>query len=196
MTVALYRCLAQLRYDAAVAGPRSLQDPLRTAVAAKGVELSALFFVIFEHTVVSGNPGRRPRLVAPHGPSTAGGKMARQHLTLVPVDGTSGPTTVVGWLDPATRQAELRTQGALIASHARRFHENLVLSATDYGSFLEEAREFLLEQGFRVDVINECDNLGSRSKQSGRILLVVILLGATLVVGIAIGVAWQTLFGG
>ncbi len=164
-------------------------DPLRTAVAAKGVELSALFFVVFEHHELPGKPRRQPRLVAPPGPSTAGGKQSRQNITLAPIDGETGPPVVAGWADSSTHRAELRSHRLIAEAFRTRRGRTLDIPASAYRKFIREAEDFLREQGF---VIVELDHVTSAQPQSGLTVGTwILILLAVLVLGIGIGIGWM-----
>lgn len=89
-----------------------------TQVAAKAVSLAELFEARFDQGV-EGPVRFKVELSAPDGPSTAGGKLAMQHIKLVPVAG--GPTIVVGSADTTKQLAEIRTYEHIAALYAQRF---------------------------------------------------------------------------
>jgi len=178
-----------------VAGPGSPTDPLRTAVAAQGVELSALFFVVFEHSILPGAPPRQPRLLAPPGQSTAGGKLARQHVTLEPADGQDGPNVVVGWADMGARWAQLRSFTAVNEAYFQRFGQHLELKRGPYNQFIRDAANFLREQGFAVEVAESRSSAPGEAAGGSPWLLFGLVLTAALVLGIAIGIGWVVLRG-
>ncbi len=178
-------------YDAWVVDDGRASDPLRTALAAKGVELSALFFVVFEETELPGTPPRQPRLMAPPGPSTGGGKMARQHVTLVPVDDQDGPSVVAGWVDSSTKRCELRSWGTLADRHQQRRGKKLDIPKGAYGRFAREAAAFFKEQGFTmVAAARQSSQAARRGSGTGWGLWLLVLL-ITFVLGIGIGVFWM-----
>lgn len=163
-------------------------DPLRTALAAKGVELSALFFVVFEHFELPGTPPRQPRLVAPPGPSTGGGKLARQNISLVPVDGAQGPSVVVGWADSSTRRAELRVYRVVADGYRARFGKDLDIPRAAYNRFVAQTEEFLREQGFVIVEVAHAEG-GAPARRAPTWTWVLVLL-AVLLLGVGIGVGW------
>jgi hypothetical protein len=181
-----------LRYHPRVVQRGAPEDPLRTALAAKGVNLSALFYVVFENLRIPGTPPRRPRLMAPAGPSTSGGRLARQHLTLDPADGYDGPAVVVGWADPARRLAELRTLRAVDAAYRVRFGQRLDLEPSHYGRFLNEAKAFLIDQGFGVTLQDRAAGQAPSVARNPWLILGLILL-STLLLGVLLGAAWVLL---
>lgn len=172
-----------------VSSTRKKMDPLRTAVAAKGVELSALFFVVFEHLKLPGTPPRKPRLTAPHGPSTGGGKMSRQHISLQPSEGESGPTVVVGWADPTLFRVELRSYHTVLANYYRRFGMDLDIPKGAYRRFVRKAESFFQEQGFTIVEVSEAAPRGRESQEndSNNLGLWLLVLFTTLVLGICLG---------
>jgi hypothetical protein len=163
-------------------------DPLRTALAAKGVELSALFFVVFEHFEVPGAPPRRPRLIAPHGPSTEGGRIARQHIALEPAEGHAGHAVVVGWADSAMRRAELRSYPMVAETYRRRAGSRLELSPGAYRRFLKQAEAFFTEQGFYIVELSQAPDGGGPAPRRNLALVWVLVLLSTLALGVCIGV--------
>jgi hypothetical protein len=182
-----------LRYHPDVADRDAPNDPLRTALAAEGVNLSALFFVVFENLLIEGNPPRRPRMMAPAGPSTAGGRLARQHLTLEPEEGHPGAAVVCGWADPARRMAELRTFRALDQAHYERFGQHLEMDAPSYARFLNEVKAFLIEQSFGVSLLDHAPGHAPAERGSSPWVILAVVLLSTLVLGVGLGAAWVLL---
>jgi hypothetical protein len=81
-----------------------------------------------------------PELMAPQGPSTAGGVQAMQHLRLVA--GQAGqPTLVVGYANHAEGKAELRTYEYVDAVYRQRFNRPLSLDRAEYVAFLGFAKQ-------------------------------------------------------
>lgn len=175
---------------------RSNVHPLRTALAAQGIHLSALFFAVFENTVIPGNPQREPRLMAPPGPSTGGGKMARQNFSLIPVDEAEGKTVVIGWADSSQKRAELRSWKVVAEAHRQRFGQELDIPVGAYNSFMTKVVSFLREQGFtieRVDDLQSRHPLPVQSPARGLWLMWVLVLIATLAVGMGLGALFMTM---
>lgn len=170
-----------------VSPTRKKMDPLRTAVAAKGVELSALFFVVFEQLELPGTPPRKPRLTAPHGPSTGGGKMSRQHISLEPSEGESGPTVVIGWADPTILRVELRSFDTIVSNYYRRFGMDLDIPKGAYRRFVRKAESFFQEQGFTIVEVSETGPREPQEAESSQLGLWLLVLFTTLVFGICLG---------
>ena len=97
-------------------------------------------------------PHRVLRIDEPEGPSTAGGRQARQSISLIPRRG-SGPSIVCGWVDVSRKEAQLRSHESV----ARRFElhhgARMDLPAEDYERFLEDVEEALLTVGLKVRVL-------------------------------------------
>jgi hypothetical protein len=163
-------------------------DPLRTALAAKGVELSALFFVVFEHFEIPGAPPRRPRLTAPHGPSTEGGRIARQHIALEPAEGQPGHSVVIGWADSALRRVELRSYQLVAENFRRRAGTKLDMSPGAYRRFLKQAEAFFTEQGFSIVELTQAATGAEPAPRRSTAMVWVLVLVSTLAIGVCIGV--------
>jgi len=88
----------------------------------------------------------------PDGPSTAGGLLARQPLSLVPQI-ESAPTIVFGWVDVSSRDAQLRSYEVVARRHQTRQGGALPISAEIYERFLDELMNTLFEGGIRVMVV-------------------------------------------
>jgi len=97
-------------------------------------------------------PHRVLRIDEPEGPSTAGGRQARQSISLIPRRGT-GPSILCGWVDVSRKEAQLRSHESV----ARRFElhhgTRMDLPAEDYERFLEDVEEALLTVGLKVRVL-------------------------------------------
>jgi hypothetical protein len=124
----------------------------RTKVSNAAVALSDMFEVHCANLVLQGDVPRRPILSIPEGPSTEGGKLARQHITLEP-DGIPAAVVTVGWVDLPSHRASLRTFPCLLEAHRARFGTRpFPLDGVGYEKFLELAMTFLTEQGFTIEM--------------------------------------------
>lgn len=94
----------------------------------------------------------RLRIDDPDGPSTAGGRLARQPLSLVPrMD--SAPVIVCGWVDVYKKDAQLRSHEVVMRRHHGRQGAGLPISAEAYERFLDELMNTLFEGGIRILVV-------------------------------------------
>lgn len=88
----------------------------------------------------------------PAGPSTAGGLLARQPLSLLPqID--KAPAIVCGWVDVSRREAQLRSYEIVVRRHQSRQGGALPISAEIYERFLDELMNTLFEGGIRVVLV-------------------------------------------
>lgn len=120
-------------------------DTNRTAYAQAAFQFSDIFSFKFGPLRFGDAPARQLVLREPDGPSTAGGRQARQSLVLVPEDG-SGGQVVCGWIDVPQKQSELRTHGLLDQQYVQRFGQNFDLDEVTYNGLLEELKGFLTVQ--------------------------------------------------
>jgi hypothetical protein len=127
------------------------------------------------------------QLSTPAGPSTGGGKQARQHLRLVPR--RKGYAVVVaGMVDPVTSFAEIRPFEHVAILHELRFSRPLEISADEYEDFLRKLDVVLNLARIRAARIPPPAELIARRRAKGKIslpalaLFLVVMLLAGLVV--------------
>lgn len=118
------------------------EEPNRTVHAQQAFEFTEVFAYKFDPVVFGRAHPRRLKLFEPDGPSTAGGKQARQSLVLVP-DGSEGKNLVIGWIDVTQKAAELRSYGLVAQQFKARFGSDIDLSREEYESLLDDLRSFL-----------------------------------------------------
>jgi hypothetical protein len=97
-------------------------------------------------------PHRELRIDEPEGPSTAGGKLARQTISLVPRKG-SGPSVMCGWVDVSKREAQLRNFEAVAKRYESHHGEPLELRQDEYERFLHDVEEVLIKAVIKVRII-------------------------------------------
>src|SRR5438874_1494841 len=95
----------------------------RTEFTLKALDYASVFASTVGKVRISPG-GYKPELIAPDGPSTAGGKQALQHIRLVPSE-AGLPTLVVGSANGKTSTAELRTLAHVDANYRQRFKRAL-----------------------------------------------------------------------
>jgi hypothetical protein len=125
------------------------RDPSRTVHAQQAMELSDLFSYKFAALRFGRGAPRRLKLQEPDGPSTAGGRHARQSLVLVS-DDDPHQSVVMGWVDTTMRRSEVKSLKALEQVHQHRFGKGLELDASEWERLLGELRGFL--RIHRIDV--------------------------------------------
>lgn len=163
-----------------------------TMVAQQAVGFAELFKAVFADGL-QGPVNYRVELSQPDGPSTAGGKLAMQHIKLVPPD--SGPTLLIGSANTVEKTADLRSFRMLAGQHAQRFKgATLPIDPQRYASLVESLRTFFSDRGMRVTVQ---DDVGSAPPLSvappaprSPALLISVLV---VLVVIALGGAWLAL---
>lgn len=175
----------------------------RTAFASKALELSDMFMIKFGRRAFGGAISRTVH-VAPPEESTAGGRLAREAISLIPAGGAAGATLVIGWMNVAENRAELRAYPVLAEIHRQRFGGVLDLSRPDYDGFLDEARRFFSEEGIALELLSEPPapppskasasavqgTSVPRSAPSDGVPLGVVAALLVVTVGIGIGIGW------
>ena len=125
---------------------------LRTAFSTKAVLIADLLRDTFSRRFFGRAPYRVLRVDEPEGPSTAGGLLARQSISLVAREG-SVPSLVCGWVDTAKQEAQLRCYESVALRYASHHGMELDLSPEHYEGFLETLVETLLSGGIKVRVL-------------------------------------------
>ena len=126
------------------------QDPSRTVHAQQAMEITDLFSYKFGALRFGQSTPRRLKLQEPDGPSTAGGRQARQSLVLIP-DGEAPQTTVLGWVDSVQRRGEIKSLAALGQHYRQRFDDALDLEVAEFDRMVAELRGFLKIQ--KIDLV-------------------------------------------
>jgi hypothetical protein len=127
-------------------------EPLRTAFSTKAVLIADLLRDTFSRRFFGRAPYRVLRVDEPEGPSTAGGLLARQAISLVAREG-SAPSVVCGWVDTAKEEAQLRCYESVALRYASHHGMELDLSPEHYERFLETLVETLISGGIKVRVL-------------------------------------------
>jgi hypothetical protein len=116
-----------------------------TRLTGMALILSSLFKVKFHDTLVT---GRKPVLAEPSGPSSAGGQLSVQRISL---EKEGRPVIIIGWTNCATSEAELRTWNYLEQVHRKRYpDQRLPVRKYEYIDFLTELKEFLEDRQLTV----------------------------------------------
>lgn len=143
------------------AAPEEEGSPLRTMFANHSALLAEELRVGLAKKVYGRGPHRVLRIDEPEGPSTAGGKLARQSISLVPRKG-SGPSLVCGWVDVSKREAQLRNFDAVARRYEAHHGEPLELRADEYERFLTDVEEVLTRAVIKVRVMVPEEAPGAR----------------------------------
>lgn len=129
-------------------------DPSRTHHANQALALADLINLKFSPERYGTENPRYVKVREPDGPSTDGGRKARQAILLCSAKDEEGGGLVCGFVDVMKRVAELRSYVVLKQSFESRYHAEMDLSRGEHGRFLEKMRDFLEVQGFEVRVTN------------------------------------------
>ncbi len=97
-------------------------------------------------------PHRVLRIDEPEGPSTAGGRLARQSLSLIPRRGTA-PSIVCGWVDVSKKEAQLRGHASVARRYEAHHGTPLDLPAEDYERCIDDLVEALMAGDIKVRVL-------------------------------------------
>ncbi len=112
--------------------PAAKMGAFYTATAAQGFDSAALINAAMLNKLVGKTVQRRVVVAGPDGPSTSGGKHARQTITLAPATAGQGGTVMCGWLDVAKKTAGLRDYRAVSDQYKGRYGAALEITAEDY----------------------------------------------------------------
>ncbi len=163
-----------------------MRSPDRTEVTNAAAALRDMYALHCADLTLPGDVRRRPALSVPQGPSTHGGLLARQHLTLEPTN--TGPSSItVGWVDVAARQASLRTYPCLLAAHRARFGSDAFgVDGVGYERFLHVTRTFFVDQGIAIEMEHRPPDVpGPEDRTATRWLLAalatIVAVGAVVV---------------
>ena len=129
-------------------------DSSRTHHANQAIAISELVSLKFAKLNFGGKTPRTLNITSPEGPSTSGGRQARQSLVLTPIGG-KGSNIVCGFIDTAKGSAELRSFVVLDKQNRDRHGEPLDFMRVDYDSFVRDIVSFLQSQGLDARVSNE-----------------------------------------
>jgi hypothetical protein len=123
-----------------------------TAVTQRTTALATLFNRAFAGGTGGPSP-HRCEMTLPSGPSTEGGKLALQHLRLVPEAGS--PAVVMGSINPTTKEVGLRTRRYLDEMQAQRFKgADFQIDAETYETLTRDVQKFFADQGFTVTFLD------------------------------------------
>lgn len=128
-------------------------DPSRTYHAEQAMQLSELIQLKFAPYKFGKSPARVVRVAEPDGPSTDGGRKARQPMMLVPERG-DGNSIVFGFIDLVKKAAELRSFHSIKQQYEARYHESLNMTDEEYGKLLGTMRDFLNAQQFGFELVD------------------------------------------
>jgi hypothetical protein len=148
-------------------GPQT--TPIMTAYAQAALAVSDLVVAKFAALRFSGKVARVVRVQPPQGPSTGGGKNARESVVLFPENGDSAQALTVGFIDLGLHAVELRTYDALASAYALRHKRKLDLPMHEYEQFVRELHDYLSGAGYAFKTIDADAIEAKASAAAGRL---------------------------
>ena len=100
----------------------------------------------------------RPRYLRvrePDGPSTAGGRRARQAITLIDAQEDPRSTIVCGFVDSAAKKAELRGFAVVGRAYEQRFGAPADITRGEYNRMMSMLQDFMAGQGIETRLVND-----------------------------------------
>lgn len=166
---------------------------LRTVFASHSALLAEQLRSKLSSKMYGRGPHRVLRIDDPEGPSTAGGKLARQAISLVPRKGT-GPSLMCGWVDVSKREAQLRDFDSVAKRYETHHGQPLVMQAAEYERFLRDVEEVLVRAVIKVRVVVPEEQAAVRvqapavARRKGIPVLVALLLAVlAFLLGVYVG---------
>lgn len=145
--------------DAQAGGPAQSRDAssiapdkranLLTSHAQEAVNAAELINSAFKKRTLGSAVPRRLEVAPPSGPSTSGGKKARQPITLVQ-PALQAPAVMIGFLDVAQKSAGLRDYELVARQYEGRFRASFETSKDEYQALCSDLTGMLETLGFRV----------------------------------------------
>lgn len=163
--------------------------------AREGLDAAELVKAAFARKTIGVATPFAVEVLAPDGPSTAGGKRARQAIRLVPAGGDGAPV-MCGSVDVARKVVELRSYRSVAEQYQQRFGKPFGIADAEYAALCRELEATL--SPFRYSFAHEVEGpmaQGPRTKSlelaasrpSGPLLNIVLLgLVALVVAGVAL----------
>lgn len=133
-----------------------------TLTAREGVDVAELVKAAFGRKTYGAQTPRRVEVIAPDGPSTAGGKRARQTVRLVAAAGEAAPV-MCGFVDAAQKRVELRTYASVSRQFEERFGAPFDVTEPEYGALCRELEATL--SAFRYAFAYESDDQAARGER-------------------------------
>lgn len=175
--------------------PAAKRGAIYTMTAREGLDAAELVNAAFGRKTIGKLTPRRLEVVAPDGPSTAGGKHARQTIRLVPASGEGGPV-MCGFLDVAQKLVELRSYETLVLQYEARFGEACDITRDEHATLCRDLQMTLTP--FRYSFTHETElqaaaahkaiaalTTGERSVVGGKTSLLGVVLTSMLVLVVA-----------
>ncbi|HJX51556.1 MAG TPA: hypothetical protein VJ801_02210, partial [Polyangia bacterium] len=128
-----------------------MEDGKFTMYAGKSVALAEVFKYTVGKEPILGPVICRLELSAPTEESTDGGRLAMQHMSIVPEGG--GPTVVIGTAYQLDRLAELRPYASVADTYKKRFRvSSFPVTPNQYDEMARRLKGFFAQFDFRFSV--------------------------------------------
>jgi hypothetical protein len=129
------------------------EDTARTYHASQAAQVSDLINLKFAVKTFGTETKRYLRAMEPDGPSTDGGRKARQALMMMTKDEMArGGGVVCGFIDVSSFVAEIRTYAVVSSHFNQRYSRPFDVSKGEYDRMHEQLDAFLKTQGFMTRV--------------------------------------------
>jgi len=134
--------------------PQAKRGAIYTMTAREGLDAAELVSAAFARKTIGQRTPRRVEVIAPDGPSTAGGKRARQTIRLVPA-ASDGSPVMCGFLDVAQKVVELRSFETLVQQYEARFGEPCDITRDEYTGLCRDLQMTLSPFRYSFDYESE-----------------------------------------
>ena len=125
--------------------------------------LATLFKVQFEGVTIT---GRTPKISEPHSPSSEGGELVLQRISL---EHEGWPVIIIGSANCATNAVELRSWSYLEQAHRKRYpNKRFPLVKTDYADFFVQLADFFRDRDMEVTILNAEPEKRARAKAAAK----------------------------
>jgi hypothetical protein len=149
---------------AAAAQPMGARKQIYTVMAQQGIDAAQVVNAALQKRTLGTLTPRRVEVIAPHGPSTSGGKKARQSITLTPVAG-GGAAIVFGFLDVAAKLFEIRPYATVAQQFKARFGEPFEATVEEYDALCRDLGKVLGTLGFKLSEARDEPSVAQRLPQ-------------------------------
>jgi hypothetical protein len=144
-------CRMQPTRGAGRLGDVRMEDGKFTMFAGKAVALAEVFKFTVGKELFVGTSVCRLELSAPTEESTDGGRLAVQHVSIVPENG--GPSTVIVTAYQVDRRAEARPYEVVADMYKKRFRTNTFpVSPGQLDEMTRKLKDFFLQFGFKFEI--------------------------------------------
>jgi hypothetical protein len=131
---------------ASAAAPKRAQ--LYTHNAEAGLNAAELINTALKKRVIGAVVPRRVEVATPSGPSTSGGKKARQTIALVTEQ--PAPAVMIGFLDVPHKTAGIREYALVAKQFEARFHAAFETTPDEYEALVKDLRGMLVTLGYQL----------------------------------------------